>query len=97
MRGAMKEVLLDVLPGMFREHEIRFDQKLDDLKMNLRDEIHSTVKASEAGLIRRMDALEQEMKEGFQTVLEVIDEGIDPQIQEQKKDIAFLKRYLKIA
>jgi len=100
-RGIMTEVLQDVLPRMFLEQEKKFDQKLEDLRLDIRDEIHSVVKASEAGLIRRMEDIEEKLTkrtdDGFSSVLELIDGGLIPQIQEHDRDMHLIKRHLKLA
>ncbi|MEK9155316.1 MAG: hypothetical protein AAB839_01585 [Patescibacteria group bacterium] len=87
-----------LLQGMFQEQEKRSDQKLDqkleDLKINLRDEIHSTVKASEAGLIRRMDAMEERLHKDLE---EFIDDNYSPRMYEAEQQILKISSHLKLA
>jgi hypothetical protein len=81
LRGLMREVIIETVPGMMRENNEIFGAQL---KREIRDEIHSFIKASEAGLIRRMNAMEerlvQQMGSGFESMNELLDDGILPQI-----------------
>ena len=64
------------------------------LKREIRDEFHSVLKAeifaSERRMIIRMD-------EGFSAIIELIDDGIIPQIQEHDRAIAKLNQVVGIA
>lgn len=91
-------IIQNTVPRMIHE-QLEINNHI--LKMEIRDEVHSLIKASEAGLIRRMDVLEEKltkrMDEGFSSVLELIDDGLIPQIQEHERDIQLIKRELKLA
>ena len=78
----------------FGVQEARFDQKLDDLKVSLRDEIHSTVKASEAGLIRRMGEMEERLHKDLE---EFIDDDYSPRMYEVEQRILKINGHLKLA
>lgn len=77
-----------ILREMFREHGSRFDQKLDDLKIDLRDEFYSVIKAEVTGSERRMIA---RMDEGFQAITELIDEGVLSQINDLDRRVTRLE------
>lgn len=91
-----KDVAL--LRGMFQEQEGRFDQKLDDLRVDLRDEIHSVVNgaisASEARMMKRMNEIKEEIIDG---ITEIIDEGILPRISDLQSDMRRVKNHLQMA
>lgn len=78
-----------LLRGMFLENNEVFGRQL---RRELRDEIHSVVNAavfaSEQRLMQRMD----EMQDG---ILEVINDGILPQIEENRLDIIAIKRQIQ--
>jgi len=95
-----KDVAL--LRGMFQEQEVRiearFDQKLDDLKESIRDEMYSVVNgavsASEHRMMKRMDEIKEEIIDG---ITEIIDEGILPQISDLQADMRRVKTHLQMA
>lgn len=91
-----KDVTL--LRGMFQEQESRFDQKLDNLRVDLQDEMHSVVHgaifASETRMMKRMDEIKEEIIDG---ITEVIDEGILPQISDLQADMRRVKNHLQMA
>ncbi|MFA6017992.1 MAG: hypothetical protein WCT28_01380 [Patescibacteria group bacterium] len=91
-------IIQNTVPRMIHE-QLEINNHI--LKREIRDEVHSLIKASEAGLIRRMETLEEKltkrMDEGFSSILELIDEGLIPQIQEHERDIQLIKRELKLA
>lgn len=69
------------------------DVKLDIQTRQLRDEFHSVVKAevgaSEGRMIKRMD-------EGFDSVLELIDDGILPDIHKLQREMIVVQKKLQI-
>jgi len=75
----------------------KLDQKLDAhlsiFKREVRDEFHSVLKAeigaSEARMIKRMD-------EGFSSVLELIDDGILPDIHRLQREMIVVQKKLQI-
>lgn len=73
--------------GMFQEQEKRFDQKLDDVKENLRDEMRSCISASEA-------RIKTEIIDGITNIL---DESILPQISDLRTDVDRIKVRLQLA
>lgn len=92
LRGLMREVIIETVPGMMRENNEIFGSQL---KREIRDEIHSLIKASEAGLIRRMDEMEirliQRMDGGFDAINELIDDGILPQVNDLDRRVTRLE------
>ncbi|MFA6017746.1 MAG: hypothetical protein WCT28_02320 [Patescibacteria group bacterium] len=97
---------IKILRGMFRENNEVFGAQH---KREIRDEIYSVVKASEASLIRRMDSNAESMKkeliermdrmkgEIVDAVIDVLDDNILPQIQELREDMVMVKHHLKLA
>lgn len=94
-----------VLQGMFEAFEVKintrfdaqdrkFDQKLDDLKVDLRDEMHSSISASEHRLMAKMDALEVRV---VSNVCDFLDQAIIPQIKDLQTDVVVIKQHLKLA
>jgi hypothetical protein len=87
-------VIQKTVPGMIEANN-------HVLKREIRDEVHSLIKASEAGLIRRMDAMEerliQRMDSGFESMNELIDDGILPDIGQHGREILLIKSHLKLA
>lgn len=85
---------IQVLRGMFRENN-------EQLKREIRDEMHSVVKASEAAMIRRMDALEYDVQKDIQTtrddIIDVINDGILLQLEEHDREIRSIKHHLTLA
>lgn len=70
---------------------------LDDKLVSLRDETYSIVKASEAGLKRYIDeALHRTKEEIVDAVIDVIDGGILPQIENHDREIVKIKRHLQL-
>ncbi len=80
-----------LLRGMFQEHEVRFDQKLDDLKVNLRDEIHSTEIRMINRLEKRLDEVKIEIIDG---ITDTLDAFVFPQILELQTDMVRVKNHL---
>ncbi len=68
---------IQVLRGMFEENN-------HILKLEIRDEVYSIVKATEVSLRREMHQMRDD-------ILDVIHDGILPQIEEHRIDIARLK------
>ena len=69
------------------------DGRFDMHKQEMRDETYSIVKASEAGLIRHIDKVKEEI---IDAVIDVIDRGILPQIDELQRDMVLVKRTLQL-
>lgn len=73
--------------------DTKFDAHLSVLKREIRDEFHSVLKAeigaSEARMIKRMD-------EGFDSVLELIDDGILPDIHKLQREMIVVQKKLQI-
>ncbi len=83
---------------MFQEQESRFDQKLDDLKEGLRDEMRSCISASEARMTSRMDgALERVKTEIIDAIGEILDESVLLQISDLQTDMRRVKNHLQMA
>lgn len=87
-------VLIEVLTAALKEQDVRFDQKLHDLRLDVRDEIHSCISASEKRMMKRMDEIKEEIIDG---ITEVIDEGILPQISDLRTDVDHSKVRLQMA
>lgn len=90
---------ITLLQGMFHEQEERFDKKMDiklhDLRLDMRDELHAVVKATEVSILRKMDEKMTTMKEEIiDAVIDALDEGILPQIAELQQDMVKVKRPL---
>ncbi len=79
--------MIALMRGMFQEQEKRFDQKLDDVKENLRDEMRSCISASEA-------RIKTEIIDGITNIL---DESILPQISDLRTDVDRIKVRLQLA
>jgi hypothetical protein len=74
------------------------DDKLDIQKREIRDETYSMIKASEAGLKRYIDeSLGEAKSEIIDSIIDVIDRGILPQIEEHAVEIRKIKRHLQLA
>ena len=82
----------------FGLHEARFDQRLDDLKENIRDEMRSCISASETRMTNRMDgALERVKTEIIDAIGEILDESVLPQISDLQADMRRVKNHLQMA
>ncbi len=84
-----------MLRGMFGETlttELRVNNQIltDEIKRDIRDEMHSIVKASESVLRREIHQMRDD-------ILDVINEGILPQIDEHDREIRGIKHHLKFA
>ncbi len=76
---AMKNVVTkDVLRG-----------ELDDVKVEMRDEIHSCIAASEHRMMKRMDAMEERILDG---VADIISDRILPQLDDHDVRLIRLER-----
>ena len=64
------------------------------LKREIRDEMQTLIKASEAGIIRRMDVMEERLLDAIGSMVDV---QISPQIERCEDDIVIIKRQLKLA
>ena len=83
---------------MFQEQEARFDQKMDDLKGNIRDEMRSCISAAETRMTNRMDgALERVKTEIIDAIGEILDESVLPQISDLQSDMRKVKTHLQMA
>lgn len=90
--------MIALMRGMFQEQEKRFDQKLDDVKENLRDEMRSYILGSETRMTKRMDgALERVKTEIIDGITNILDESILPQISDLRTDVDRLKVRLQLA
>lgn len=79
-----------LLKGMFGEllhHELKANNKVfgNDLKREIRDEVHTLITASESRLIKRMDRLRDEIVDD---VGSLFDENVLPQITELQLKLA---------
>lgn len=98
-----------VLRGLFAEQEQRLNSQWDirfsDFKHEIRDEMHSVVNAavfaSEQRMIQRIDGSEERLTKKIDAlqegVLDVINEGILPQIEENHIEIIEIKRKMTMA
>jgi hypothetical protein len=72
-----------------------FEENNQVLKREIRDEMHSVVNAavsaSEKRMMHRMDAIVEEIQTTRNDILEVINDGILPQIDAHDRDVARLK------
>lgn len=97
-------VLLEVLAEALKEQDARFDQKLVDLRLDIRDEIHSVVSASETRTMKKMDEMGRELRKEMHGIKEeiidgitdVLDESVLPQLDEHAKDIRLIKQRLAL-
>ena len=78
---------ITLLRGMFRENN-------EDLKRDIRDEIHSSILASEHRMITRMDAMEDRILSNFNSFMDI---SVLPQIAELQVDMLVVKKKLKVA
>ncbi len=82
---------IKILRGMFRENNEIFGR---ELKRDIRDEMHSVVNAavsaSEVRMTRRLEEVRND-------IIEVIDNGILPQIDRHDREIIRLKKVTGIA
>lgn len=94
-----------VLQGMFEasenKTEARFkqlDQKINDLESNLRDQIHSTVSASEQRMTAKIAAaIEASERKIILDICDFLDQAIIPQLDQHDHEIKFIKHTLKLA
>ncbi len=90
--------VVTLVRGLFQEQETRLGQKLEDLKENLRDEMHSCISASEHRMMNRMDgALERVKTEIIDAIGEIFDESVLPQISDLQIDMRQVKNHLQMA
>ena len=87
-------VLVEVLTSALKEQDHRFDQKLHDLRQDVRDEIHSSILASEKRMMKYIDAVKIEIIDDF---TDVLDEFVFPPIAELQADMARVKDHLQMA
>lgn len=76
-----------ILRGMFTENNRIF-------KVEIRDEMHALIKASEAGLIREIQATESRILEAMGSMMDV---QIAPRLEEHDADILTIKQHLRLA
>ncbi len=71
------------------------------LKREIRDEIHSVVSsavvASERRMIAKMDNIVEEIQQLRTGVIDLLDDGVLPQVETNRLDILLLKRSLAVA
>lgn len=85
LRGLMREAIIDTVPGMIESNN-------HILKREIRDEVHSLIKASEVGILRRMDAMHNGLRtEILDGVAEIIGERIVPQIDDLDRRVTRLE------
>lgn len=89
-----RDVLIEVLTSALKDQDARFDQKLHDLRLDVRDEIHSCVSASEIRMMKRMDEMKEEIIDG---ITDILDESVLPQILELQTDMRQAKNHLQMA
>ncbi len=82
---------IEILRGMFRENNEIFGAQL---KREIRDEIHASIKASESGLIREIRATETRILDAMGSMMDV---QIAPRLDEHDAEILTIKRHLKLA
>lgn len=100
--GAVLEKTLDV---RFRAQDKRIDKKIDkkfsefrselsefrtEFRRELHEDMQQMIRASEAGMIRRID-------ESQQAILEAISEVVMPEVQEHAREISKIKHHLRLA
>lgn len=61
MRGMVTEVLHVELEKELRQQDVRFDQKLHDLRLDIRDEIYFCIAASEVRTMKKMETMKEEI------------------------------------
>lgn len=97
-----------VLRGLFAEQEHRLNSQWDirfsDFKHEIRDEMHSVVNAavfaSEQRMMKRMNESEERLTKKIDAlqdgILDIINDGILPQIEENRIEILGVKRRLTL-
>lgn len=91
-----------VLEGMFIRHTVSFKEIIKqnnvDLKRDIRDEVHSLIAASEhrmrIWMTSKLESLKTEIVSG---VIDVVDGGVLPQIDDLRTDMIMIKGHLKLA
>lgn len=98
LEGMFKAQFKEQLEEQLAKQDKRFDIKLENLKVDLRDEIHSCVSASETRMISRMDMIAINLRKGIVSdIVDFVDEAILPQIEQHNLDIARINTHLKLA
>lgn len=93
---SQKDIAL--LRGMFQEQDSRFDQKLCDLRLDVRDDIHSCIVASEKRMMRNLEERLNEVKvEIIDGITDILDEFVFPPITELETDMTRVKGRLQMA
>ncbi len=95
LRGMFEEILnarLDAkVPRMIEE---RLEANHHILKRDIRDEMHALIKASEAGIIRRIDVMEERLHKDLE---EFIDDNYSPRMYDAEQQILKISGSLKLA
>ena len=79
-----------MLRGMFGE---LLEENNHILKRENRDEMHALIKASEAGIIRRVDVMEERI---LDAVGSVVDLQISPRLYDCEQQILKLKQHVQL-
>jgi len=88
---------IEILRGMFSENN-------QILKREIRDEMHALLKASGAGLIRRMDVMEEGLirrmnmmkDEVIDGTLDILNDDVLPRVHVLERDMITVKQELKL-
>lgn len=88
------ELLGNMLDVRFKDQDKKIDGKFSEFRTEFRRELHEDmqqmIRASETGMIRRID-------ESQQAILEAISEVVMPELQEHTREIAKIKHHLRLA
>lgn len=88
------ELIGNLLDVRFTAQDKKIDKKFSEFRTEFRHELHEDmqqmIRASEAGMIRRID-------ESQQAILEAISEVVMPELQEHTREITKIKHHLQLA
>lgn len=87
------EILDQRLDQRLREQDLRFDQKLHDLRLDVRDEIHSCISASESRMMKYINEIKVEIIDGL---TDTLDEFVFPRLTDLEKDMGLVKVRLQM-
>ncbi len=97
----VRETVVAAISSALKEQDARFDQKLCDFRLDIRDEIHSCIAASEVRTMKKLDELRTEMhtikEEIIDGITDVLDESVLPQIVDLRTDVDRITVRLQMA
>ena len=94
LRGMFDEVLVTRLDARDVQWNLNLDQRFRDFRLDIRDEIHSCISASEKRMMKYIHEVKIEIIDG---ITDTLDEFVFPPIAELKADMARVKDRLQMA